>query len=185
MNAMPVIETARLRLRPLTLDDAEAYYTAILSDPDVMRYLPGGTTLPRDRAEFTIQRQIDNWARDGIGLWAVVRAGDGRLIGHCGLMHLPDSTEIEVAYALTQDVWGQGFAPEAARAALRFGFEERGFARIVAVAVPANVASQRVMEKIGMTNEGLQPAYGTELAFYSITRAVFQPGDAPYHVGWV
>jgi ribosomal-protein-alanine N-acetyltransferase len=185
MNAIPVIETARLRLRPLTLADADAYHAAILSDPDVMRYLPGGQPLPRDRAGFTIQCQIDNWARDGIGLWAVERAEDGRLIGHCGLMHLPDSTEIEVAYALAQSVWGQGFAPEAAHAALRFGFEERGLARIVAVAVPANVASQRVMEKIGMTNEGLQPAYGTELAFYSMVRAAFRPGDAPYRVAGV
>jgi RimJ/RimL family protein N-acetyltransferase len=177
---VPEIETARLRLRPFTLDDADAYYQVLMCDPDVQRYLPGGQPLPRDHAEPIMRRFQDHWDQRGFGGWAVIHKADHRLIGQCGLQCLPGTTEVEVFYALAKAYWGQGVAPEAAHAALRYGFETLNFDRIVAVFVPDNHASERVMIKIGMTYQGIKHAYETDLPFYSISHAEFQPGDAPY-----
>ncbi len=176
------VETARLLLRPFTLDDADAYYEAVFCDPDVMRYLPGGEPRPRERVEGTIRWDVDHWEQHGFGLWAVIHKADNKLIGHCGLQVIPDSTEVEVAYALAKSYWGGGLASEGAHASLRFGFEELGLDRIVAVAVAENTASRRVMGKIGMIYEKIAQVYGTELPYYAISREQFQPGDAVYKV---
>jgi RimJ/RimL family protein N-acetyltransferase len=177
---MPTIDTARLRLRPFSPDDAPAYHAAVLSDADVMRYLPTGEPLPAAHTGPVLDRIRDHWEQYSYGLWAVIHRADDRLIGHCGLHMLPEGTDVEVAYALAKAYWGQGLAAEAARASLRYGFETLGLERIIAVAMPANTPSLRVMEKIGMAYQGVIPAYGTELPGYALARAAFQPGDAPY-----
>jgi ribosomal-protein-alanine N-acetyltransferase len=177
-----MIETARLRLRHFSLDDIDAYYEAIISDGDVMRYLPAGEARPKDYAERFIRHFLDHWAKYGFGMWAVILKADTTFIGHCGLNTIPNSTEIEVAYALAKPYWGQGLASEGARAALRYGFETVGLEQIVAVAIPENIASRKVMTKIGMTYEGIKPVYDTELPYYTLRREQFQPGDAPYKI---
>jgi RimJ/RimL family protein N-acetyltransferase len=177
---MPDIETARLRLRPFTPRDADAYYLAVMCDPDVRRYLPGGQPLPRERAELIMGRFQDHWDQHGFGGWAVIHRADDLLIGQCGLQYIPGMTEVEVFYALAKAFWGQGLAPEAAHAALRYGFETLHLDRIVAIFMPGNQASERVMIKIGMTYQGIKHVYETDLPFYAITRAEFRPGDAPY-----
>ncbi len=177
---MPTIDTARLRLRPFSPNDAPAYHTAILSDPDVMRYLPGREPLPVEQTAANLDRIREHWEQRNYGLWAVIHRANDRLIGHCGLHMLPEGTAVEVVYALARAYWGQGLAAEAAHASLRYGFETLGLDRIIAVAVPANTASLRVMEKIGMAYQGIIPAYGTELPCYALARAAFRPGGAPY-----
>lgn len=179
---MPTIETARLRLRRLRPDDAEAYYQAVLSDADVMRYLPGSVPQPRERTEsYYFVRFAEHWDQHGFGLWGVEHKADGRLIGHCGLMTVPDAEDVEIAYSLAKPYWGQGLAPEGARATLRYGFETLGMEQIIGLAVPENTASLRVMIKVGMTSQGLTSQYhGMELAWCTITRDEFDPGDAPY-----
>lgn len=176
------IETARLIMCPFILDDETAYYQAVLSDPDVMRYLPSGVPLPPERTLPILQRFMDYWTLHGFGLWAVVHKADAKLIGHCGLQFIPDTTDVEVAYALAKAYWGIGLAPEAAQAALRYGFEQLKLDQIVAVAMPENAASQRVMVKIGMKYQKIAHVYGTELPYYTIKNEDFQPGDAPYIV---
>ncbi|NDJ75254.1 MAG: GNAT family N-acetyltransferase [Chloroflexi bacterium] len=170
---MPEITTARLRLRAFTLDDVPAYHAAVFSDPDVMRYLPGGEPRPLEAAEKAVQHFTASWQQHDLGLWAVIQRADDTLIGHCGLQYIPDTPYIEVGYVLAKPYWGQGLATEAARAALRFGFEQRGLDRIVAVFVPENTGSERVMIKLGMKNQGLLQAYGTDLPCYTITREAF------------
>ncbi len=177
---MPVIETARLRLRPFTLDDADEYYHALLKDPDVRRYLPGGEPRPRSDAERMLTYYIEHWEKHGFGGLAMIHAEDNALIGECGLLFVPDVPEVEVFYTLTKAYWGQGFATEAARASLRYGFEACELDHIIALFVAENTASERVMIKLGMTHQGLMQAYNTELPCYKITRAEFDPGDAPY-----
>jgi ribosomal-protein-alanine N-acetyltransferase len=179
---MAEIETARLRLRPFTLDDIDSYYRAVVSDPDVMRYLPGRVPRPYERTEPMIRFYMEHQAQHGFAFWAVIHQAEDRLIGHAGLQYIPNTPEIEVGYALASAYWGQGLAPEAAHAALRYGFETLGLDRIVAVAVPENAASQRVMLKIGMRYEKIAQVYGTDLPCYAIERDAFQPGDAPYVV---
>jgi RimJ/RimL family protein N-acetyltransferase len=99
---MPTIDTDRLRLRPFVLGDVDAYHQAITADPDVMRYLPGGVPRPRERAADMLRRFMGHWAQHGMGLWAVEH--EGALIGHCGLQMVPDTTQVEVAYALARGI---------------------------------------------------------------------------------
>ena len=179
---MPEIETARLRLRLFTLDDVDDYYTAIRRDPDVMRYLPGGQPQPRTRAEQVIRFFIDYWRDHPFGGFAIIHKADGKLIGQCGLQIIPGNTDVELFYALAKPYWGQGYAPEAGHACLRYGFETAGLDRIFAMFIPGNTGSERVMIKLGMKPVGLRPAYETDLPCYAIARSEFVPGDAPYRL---
>jgi ribosomal-protein-alanine N-acetyltransferase len=105
-------------------------------------------------------------------VWAVVEKVSGEMIGHAGLLHFRDyPDEVEVLYALGKVWWGQGYAGEAARACVQYGFETAGLEQIYAVAYPENKASQRVMEKSGMVSQGLTSRYfGIEMACYVIRR---------------
>jgi ribosomal-protein-alanine N-acetyltransferase len=89
----------------------------------------------------------------GFGMSGVIQKSDGKLIGWSGLQPLEDSGEIEVGYAFDKHYWGKGFATEIASAWLRYGFEQAGLRRIVAVTVPENKGSWHVMEKLGMKFE--------------------------------
>lgn len=177
---MPQIETARLLLRPFTLSDAPAYYDAVMCDPDVRRFLPGGAPLPRERAVPIMQHFIGQWAAYGFGGLAVIYQEDEHLIGQCGLQFIPNTDKIEIFYALAKAYWGQGLASEAAHACLRFGFETHEFPQINALFVPGNTASERVMIKLGMTYQGVLHAYETDLPWYAIMREAFEPGAVPY-----
>ena len=179
---MPEIETARLRLRPFTPDDLDEYYAAIRSDPDVMRYLPGGQPQPRERVEQVIRFFIDYWRDHNHGGFAIIHRAEGKLIGQCGLQIIPGQTDVELFYALAKPYWGRGYAAEAGHACLRFGFESAGLDRIFAMFVPDNTASERVMIKLGMKPVGLYAAYNTNLPCYAIARDDFQPGAAPYRL---
>ncbi len=153
------LETERLKLRRWSLDDADAYYEAILSDADVMRYLPGGVPRPREAAERSIRWFNQHAEEHGFSLWAVEEKSTGALVGNCGLVHIPNAAgrEVEVAYTLAKAFWGRGMATEAARASVQYGFEECELDEIYGLAFPPNEASQNVLRKIGMTYEGVHP----------------------------
>ncbi len=146
---VPTLSTARLILRPFTLDDAEALHR-LAAAPGVMQYFP--TPEPPDlaRIERLIARQLNEWAERGYAWWAVTLPADGTLIGWCGLQYLPDTDETEVGYLLGRAWWGQGFATEAARASMAFGFARFDFAEIIGITHPDNIASQNVLKKCGM-----------------------------------
>jgi RimJ/RimL family protein N-acetyltransferase len=91
------------------------------------------------------------------------------------LFHLDNTPEIEEAYLLDRACWGQGLASEAAGAALRYGFETLGLPRIVGVALPANGASCRVLEKIGLRFERPARYYDLDVAYYGLNRADWRP----------
>lgn len=178
---MPTIETARLRLRPFRPDDVGGFQAVIHSDAEVMRYLPGGQPRPVEKTEAVIAFFIRHQEQHGFSVWALETKADGCFIGNCGLMVLAESGEVEVAYALGKAYWGQGYASEAACASLRYGFESAALPYILALAYPSNIASQRVMQKIGMQHVGLTNAYyNSELVLYRVERAAFQPGEAAY-----
>jgi RimJ/RimL family protein N-acetyltransferase len=167
----PIVETNRLRLRPF--EEADAPSVGFYTDPDVMRFIPGGA---RDRSllETRFRAQAanarDQWSRHGFGMWAVTLKDMGALIGHCGLQHLPGTDEIEVYYLLDKPHWNKGIGTEATIAALRFGFERAGLARVVAIAMPDNIASQRVMQKAGMRLVGAAHHYGCDCIKYALSR---------------
>lgn len=174
---MPTIETERLRLRPLTNDDFEDLHR-LLSDPDVVRYVGSGKPLLREETETALTSIISHWERHGFGRWAVIYKETGEFVGFGGLRMLIDTPE--VVYHLTPRFWGKGLATEIAKAALRYGFAEHDFPRIVAIAKPANLASVHVMEKIGMHYEMHTSYYNIDVVQYSLMREQFVP-DASFY----
>ena len=145
---MTTLKTERLTLRPLQADDAEAY-AAMRYHPDVARWLLPATGDPVDAARAAIGRYAQSWRDRDYGPWAIFR--DERLIGHAGLNFVAEFGETEVLWSLHPDGRGQGFATEAARAALDFGFRTLGLRLIFAMTRPDNRASQSVMTRLGLT----------------------------------
>lgn len=176
---MPEILTARLRMRPPEPGDLDGLFGA-WGDPDVTRYLPGGRARTRDEVERGLTSLIEHWRAHGFGFWSLLLRRDGTWIGYCGLQYLDDGPEVELAYGLAKRWWEQGYTTEAARAAVRHGFETLALDRIVAIAVRAHTASRRVMEHAGLDYEKDAHYYGLDVAYYALNDADWQPGDEPY-----
>lgn len=146
----------------------------VFGDAEVMTYISGGKPRTRESTRVGLLRTIEGWRDRGFGLWAVVEKDSGRVIGYCGLIFLENTTEIELAYGLAKSSWGKGFATEAARVSLRYGFEELKLDRIVAVVNPQNAPSQRVLEKLGMRYTKDAHHYDADLMYYEISKQDFQ-----------
>lgn len=144
-----LIETKRLGLRKLTLEDADLLYE-ILSDAEVMRYYPAPYTL--DQVKDWIGRSMDSYQKNGFGLWAVILKESNRFIGQCGisLQNIDGVYVPEIGYHIHKLYWNQGYATEAAKASLAYGFQNFGFERIFIHTYVKNSPSQRIAEKIGM-----------------------------------
>jgi RimJ/RimL family protein N-acetyltransferase len=170
---MHTIETARVYLRPFTFDDLDAF-AVIGSDPDVMRYIGAGRPLPREETHTRLNAIIEHRNKHGFGVWAAIDKSTGTLMGYCGLQFLDNTSEVEVGYRLAKRFWGMGFASEAAKASLRYGFETLGLGRIVAVVQPGNLASQHVLEKIGLSYVKDARFYNTEVKYYAITQEEYE-----------
>lgn len=142
--------TERLALRELVPADA-ADLARVLSDPDSMAYYPKPFSAEEVRA--WIARNIDRYARDGFGLWAVIRKADGAFIGECGITMQNIDGEIlpEVGFHTIAEYRLQGYASEAAIASIRYVREQYGLGTIWSYCASGNLASQGVMRKIGMT----------------------------------
>ena len=170
----PIVETERFTLKGFASGDIDRL-AEILSDPLVMKHMPGDEPWPREGAERELKSILEHWGRHGYGRWAVLDREDGRMIGWCGLGFLPEIGETEVTYLLDKDYWNRGYATEAARISLSYGFEEAGLDRIIALAFPENAASRRIMEKIGMSYKEMIHIWKLDLVLYSITREVYRP----------
>jgi ribosomal-protein-alanine N-acetyltransferase len=112
-------------------------------------------------------------------VWAVVYKKDRKLIGHCGFKFLENTREIQIGYLLLPYYWGMGLGTEAASAALKYGFEVAKLERVVAVAKPENIASRRVMEKVGMKYEKNAYYYNNNVVYYSISRKAYRSNTIP------
>lgn len=172
---VPEILTPRLRLRAWREADVERM-AAIYTDAEVMRYLR-----PLDLAGTRLQlrRFVQHWLDHGFGLWAVEERDGGRLIGRIGLMHHDDWSasphDAEVGWTLERSRWGKGLATEGGAAALRFGFETTGMQRIISIAHRDNVASWRVMQKLGLRREGATRWREQPVVWYAIERGAGRP----------
>ena len=150
MKGMHLLETQRLSLRPLGPDDLVPMH-GIWNDPDVRRYLWDDEPVSMATAEACFAQSAREFAEEGFGLFGIRPRGETELIGFCGFRSIEGSREVELLYALLPDWWGCGLATEAARACLRFAFEDVVLERVLAGTDPPNTASSRVMEKLGMT----------------------------------
>lgn len=146
------LRTERLLLRPWRESD-RGPFAALNADPVVMEYF----AKPLDRAEsdLMVARIMGHFDTHGFGFWAVEEPNSAELIGMIGLAIPRFETHftpcVEIGWRLAHAHWGKGYATEAARASLRFGFEQLGLDEIVAFTVPENIRSRAVMERLGMT----------------------------------
>jgi ribosomal-protein-alanine N-acetyltransferase len=178
---LPDLETERLLLRKMRLDDAEAVF-AYASDPEVTRYVLWETHLSVEDSKKVLRLATEGYARGDFGGWGVVLKDDGAFVGTCGVDvgYAPDHARAELGYVLSREHWGMGLMPEAVRAVIRFGFERMGLNRMEARCIAENTASARVMEKAGMTLEGtlrerefIKGAY-RDIKLYSILRREYR-----------
>jgi ribosomal-protein-alanine N-acetyltransferase len=176
---MPSIETERLRLRIVCRNDLNDL-AKLFADPDVVKYVGDGKPASREEAAKAVESMIAHWQKHRFGRWIAADKSNGAFIGFGGLRSLFGTPE--VVYHLTKKHWGKGFATELARAALRFGFEERHFPRIVAITRPLNTASIHVMKKLGMQFEKHAQYYGLDVVQHGITREAFQWDGSSYAV---
>ncbi|MEW6208376.1 MAG: GNAT family N-acetyltransferase [Acidobacteriota bacterium] len=180
MNSLQ-IETARLHMRPFTLSDTDDLHRLWI-DREVRKYLWDDEVISREVAQEVVRSSVANFEHHGFGLWSVFFKGESALIGFCGFRHFEDPPQIEILYGIAPRHWGAGLATEAARAMIRFGFEENGFERIYAGADPPNRASFRVMERCGMKFEKRMTINDKEAIYYVLSREDFFADDAPYSV---
>jgi ribosomal-protein-alanine N-acetyltransferase len=152
-----VLDTQRLRLRWMDERDIDAHY-AVFADPEVTRYWSGAPWTDREQAVQAIADTIASYADgSGVRFGIEVKAG-GALIGNASLHHFfAQNRRCELGYALGSRHWGQGYAYEALRALLDYGFRELDLNRVEADVDPLNIASGRVLEKLGFRKEGYMP----------------------------
>lgn len=151
---MKILETDRLLLRHLQPDDLDSLY-ALYRDPDIRRYFPEGMLTYEETKEELEWFLNGHPAHPELGLWATIHKATEQFIGRCGLLPwtIEGRPEVEVAYLLAKEVWGQGLATEAAHGIARYGFEQLGLDRLICLIDPDNEASRRVAQKIGMRFE--------------------------------
>jgi ribosomal-protein-alanine N-acetyltransferase len=151
---MNILETDRLILRHQVIQDLDDLW-ALYCDPEITKYIPDA---PRSREEAKEELE---WHRNGhprfpeLGLWATIHKETGKFIGRCGLLPwmIDGQNEVEVAYTIAREYWGQGLGTEAAQAILHYGFERLKLNRLICLIDEENIASQKVAEKIGMKFE--------------------------------
>src|SRR5262245_7262641 len=163
-----ILETERLLLREFDEGDAAPFYL-MGSDPAVIRYTGdpgGGFTSVEHALEVLRSRPIADYRNYGYGRWACVFKASGEVIGFAGLKYLPDLQEVDLGYRLLPAYWGQGLATEACRAVLNYGRTRLGIERIIGLVDPENVASVRVLEKLGLTPAGQVEYQGKCFAKY-------------------
>ena len=150
---MTELRTERLLLRQWRDDDLDAW-AAMNADPEVREFFP--ETLTRDQAAASLRYFRDELAERGWGWWGVEVQATGELVGMAGLDPVDDEmpfTGVEAGWRLARAAWGKGYATEAARAVLAYGFEVLDLPEILAVAVAGNERSHAVMRRLGMTHD--------------------------------
>ena len=149
-----ITETERLRLRHFNDNDA-AFIVRLLNEPGFLRYIGDrGVRTVQDAASYIERAALASYRAHGFGVYAVQLRQTGAIIGMCGLMQKPWLDAPDLAYAFLAEAEGSGYASEAARAVIDHARDTLGMDRIVAVVVPENAASLRVLAKLGFTARG-------------------------------
>lgn len=165
---MQILETPRLKLRYITIRDADALLP-ILGDREVMRYSIIGVH-DRQKIRQFIEQRLLSYLECGFGLYGLIDKENKELIGYCGffIQTIEQQKEVEIGYRLAKKYWGKGLATEAAQAVLRYGRERFNFQRFVCLIESENTRSIRVAKKLGMELEKKIIYYGLDVEVYSI-----------------
>ena len=177
-----MIETERLLLRRLTEHDLEAFVEIFAKDP-VMKFSAYGRGLTRLESSEMLERLMGHWDENGFGHLAVVQKSDGAFLGYEGLaipFFLPEVLPaVEIGYRFDPRAWGKGYATEAGRAVLSYGFDALDLERIIAIYQIENVRSGAVMERLGMhvERDTFHAELETMLRIYELSRDEWRARD--------
>ncbi|HEX7296496.1 MAG TPA: GNAT family N-acetyltransferase [Pyrinomonadaceae bacterium] len=167
MNVI-TLETDRLKLRGWRNEDFDAF-AELCADPEVMQFL-GGKPLDRLEAWRQFAFHVGHWELRGYGHWLVEEKSTGKLAGRVGFLFPVGWPAFEIGWTLKREFWGKGYASEAARRALQYGFNELDKPHIISLIHPDNKASIQVAERLGETLEGKTELFGHDVLIYGIDR---------------
>lgn len=170
MEAKEFLQTDRIILRELTMDHMDQMVD-LDSDPAVMHFITDGEIRPREHHLEAIPRLMNYSEKNpGLGLWPAFLKETGEFMGWYILKHLLETGEVEVGFRLKKKFWNQSYSTEAGRALVKHGFETVGLKRIIAIVRPDNLASQAVIKKLGLKEEGTGTYYGIHCLYFGLDR---------------
>lgn len=163
-----ILETARLVLREMVEEDAKNMFE-LNADPEVIQYTGNVAFKDVEEArEFLLN--YTHYKEYGFGRWAMINKEDQAFIGWCGLKYIPEVDEIDIGYRLFKKYWNQAYATEAAKACLEYGFNVLNINTIVGRARAENIASIKVLEKIGLVFKDKYDIDGFPGLIYSLDK---------------
>lgn len=165
---MIILETPRLYLREMTVDDASNAYGLNL-DPDVVKYTGDVSFVSVDEAREFLAN-YDHYKKYGFGRWAVIEKMNHEFLGWCGLKYTPEDDEFDIGFRFLKKYWNKGYATEAAKPCIEFGFNKWDMQVIVGRAMKENIGSIKVLEKIGLTYSRDSKCGGEPGVIYSIEK---------------
>jgi RimJ/RimL family protein N-acetyltransferase len=170
VSAVPEVETERLLMRGWRDSDTDQW-AELSADDEVMRALGREAGVPLGDAWREMAFLAGHWVLKGFGHWALELRATGELVGRAGLFHPPDWPALELGWTVARPHWGNGYAGEAARAAMEWARTELGADHLISLIADENRRSQRVAEKLGMEQEGRARVRGHDLRVYGIDLA--------------
>jgi RimJ/RimL family protein N-acetyltransferase len=147
----PVIDTARLILRPTAAEDLDGW-TELMADPEASRFIGG--PVPRGAAWRGLMTMAGSWALNGFAMFSMIEKESGRWVGRTGPWQPEGWPGTEVGWGLLRSAWGHGYAMEAAVASIDWAFEELGWTDVIHCIDPANTPSQKLAQRLGSRNRG-------------------------------
>ena len=148
-----ILETERLRLRKLTLDDAD-FILRLLNEPSFIQNIGDrGVRTIDDARSYILQGPVATYEKFGVGIWLVEMKDSGAPVGMCGLLKRDVLEDVDIGYAFLQEFWSRGYAIESASAVMSYAKEKLGLKRVVAVTNAENQSSIRLLGKIGFEYE--------------------------------
>lgn len=179
MAGKTILTTERLHLREFDEDDLDAFLS-LLSDPEVLRYTgdPGGGLKSKAEARAILHSHpLQDYRKYGYGRWACALRASGAVIGFAGLKYLEATQEVDIGYRFLPAYWGQGLASEACQAVFDYGRRELAVGRITALVDPANVASVKILEKLGLVQVGRSEYAGRWFLKYATRGPATEQGE--------
>ena len=170
-----ILKTSRLILTEITLEHLHEMYE-MYTNPKVHQYTGEPMMTSIQQMAEAIEWRIKNYSKFGYGRWATFLKDQNTFIGWAGLAYLPEFNEIDLGYRFLPQFWGYGYATEASKAILHYGFERLNLEKIIAIAMKENKASIRVMEKVGMQFDKYAPydPGGEDVIWYQSNPLLFR-----------
>ncbi len=179
MSRHAALTTERLRLVPVSYRDVGTLH-AHWSLPEVGRWLFDGEVPPRERVEEEVAASLALFDEQGLGIWGVYEP-ESDLLGASGFLRVPEIDEIEILFSIDPSRWRRGYGLEASRVALRQAFWTPALTRVIGRCDVPNVASRRLLERLGMKLDKREPIHGLDSYHFSLERDAYRADAASRH----